>query len=420
MSDMFKFDLQCFAESDIVASDPNLRQMIWSADLWTSAKKQLYFAKFIGKTAEFIIQEKTELTKAAGDQITVPLIPRLIAPGVSGDEVLSGNEEPMQAFDFAVTVDQMAKSVRLKGSMAQQKTQYSLRSAAKTVLSQWMQEYMDQYTFTALTTSYTPNRVVYPAGRSAENAIVAGDILTLAEISKAKRKATLAGQPYAISTSGGTVSATQGGFVLTGSSTAFNTDFAVGDLITVGTQANYVVSITSATVLNVAAAWGTTFSGSSYSAIRYNGARSKLRPVMVNGQPFFVCVIHPYQERDLRNDPDWIGAQQSFAAWRGYDNPIYKGGIGLYDGVIIHTHENVVLSATGSGSTPTQVGHGLLMGAQAGVMAIAQEPTWVEDPSYDYQRKPGFATSLIWGVKKSVFNGEDFAVVQVLSSAVAE
>lgn len=145
-------------------------------------------------------------------------------------------------------------------------------------------------------------------------------------------------------------------------------------------------------------------------------ANPKFRPVKVNGKEHFVMLIHPYQARDLKSDPLWLDAQ-AMANTRGEDNPIFTGALGTYDNVVLHEHENVSITATGSGAA--NVGHALLLGAQAGVRAVAKEPFW-EEEAFDYKNQVGFATGLIYGVAKSVFNLEDFAVINCMTGAAVD
>ena len=167
-----------------------------------------------------------------------------------------------------------------------------------------------------------------------------------------------------------------------------------------------------------------TFSTAVISAARRKAmlANPKVRPVNVNGKNWYVMVVDSYQARDLKNDPIWVAAQKD-ANLRGENNPIFTGALGTYDGVILHEHENIIRTATGAGSI--YVGHALLMGAQAGVYAVAKEPNWVEK-AFDYDDKVGFATGMIRGIEKAKFTDEesdetfDFGVVQVITSSVAD
>ena len=103
-------------------------------------------------------------------------------------------------------------------------------------------------------------------------------------------------------------------------------------------------------------------------------------------------------------------------------NPIFTGATGLYNGVVVHENENVPIGQTGD--TSTWVGHGLLLGAQAGVMANGIDLAWKEK-LFDYDNQYGVAISRTYGVAKSVFKIDgstptDFATVNILTSAVPD
>lgn len=145
-------------------------------------------------------------------------------------------------------------------------------------------------------------------------------------------------------------------------------------------------------------------------------ASPRVRPIRVNGKEHYVLVVHPYCMRDLRRDADWIDAQQ-LANVRGVDNPIFSGAEGMWDGVIIYEHENVY--RTNDGSSSAYIARNLLLGAGAGVWAIGKEPFWREK-TFDYENQVGFATGLIHGFKKAVFDGEDYGVVTLYASAASD
>lgn len=153
----------------------------------------------------------------------------------------------------------------------------------------------------------------------------------------------------------------------------------------------------------------------------------KIRPVRVNGTNHYVMVIDMQQARDLRKDPRWIAAQES-ANIRGEKNPIFSGALGMWDNVVIHEAEgaDVLRTATGmpSGGENIMVGHALLLGAQAGVFAVAKEFDWVEK-NFDYNNQAGVAAGAIFGIAKSVFTDKDkqasdFAVVNVATASIED
>lgn len=147
----------------------------------------------------------------------------------------------------------------------------------------------------------------------------------------------------------------------------------------------------------------------------------KFRPIRINGGDYYIMVLDPYQIRDLKEDEKWINAQQH-ANLRGLKNPIFTGAAGLYNGVVVHENENVPRTQTGSSSC--WVGHGLLLGAQAGVMANGIDLAWKEK-LFDYDNQYGVAISRTYGVAKSVFKIDgstptDFATINILTSSVPD
>ena len=145
-----------------------------------------------------------------------------------------------------------------------------------------------------------------------------------------------------------------------------------------------------------------------------------IRPVKVDGRDTYVMVIHPYQARDLKANADWVDAQK-YANIRGNNNPIFTGAIGMWDGVVVHEHDRVPRTNDGSGNT--EVGHALLLGAQAAVFAEGEAPRYVTK-EFDYDNQIGFAISRMCGMRKTTFkfdnvNDTDFGVINVMTAATA-
>lgn len=324
-----------------------LVQKAWAKDTWTAAIKDSFFNKFMGKSSDSVIQIKDDMKKEAGDTITLSLRMPLLGAGVTGDDILEGNEEAMQFFDMPVTIDQIRHAVRLKGKMEEKKTAKNLRAEAKAALKDWYAEKFDAMFFSALSASPTSYRTVYGGDATAEDEIVDGDKMTCSVISKAKRMASK------------------------------RVTYKVGDV-------THVVP--------------------------------KIRPIKVNGKSVYIMLISLEQLRDLRSDEVWIAAQE-YANVRGEENPIFSGMEGMYDGVVLYSHENVSVTATGD--TGANVGHALLLGAQAGCLAVGSDPEWNEE-MFDYGNKVGFEVGSIFGIAKSKFDGQDFACVHVMTGNAAD
>jgi N4-gp56 family major capsid protein len=141
-------------------------------------------------------------------------------------------------------------------------------------------------------------------------------------------------------------------------------------------------------------------------------ATPKLHPVKIGGKDYYVALIHPDQEHDLKvHDAAWAQAQRE-ARERGDDNPLFEGSVGVWDNVIIHVHENVAISTTFGAGGNIAGAYSMFLGRQAGAFAWGERPRWVEK-DFDYDNKVGFSIGAIYGVTKAVFNAVDHAMYSI-------
>jgi len=141
-------------------------------------------------------------------------------------------------------------------------------------------------------------------------------------------------------------------------------------------------------------------------------ATPKIMPVRIKGKEYYVIVISPDQSFDLKTrDAAWSQAAREARA-AGDSNPLFTGAEGIWDGVVIHSHERVATSAVWGAGGNLNGATALFMGQQAGAIAYAKRRTWNEK-TFDYGNKVGFAIGSILGFTKAVFNSADNAVVGV-------
>lgn len=344
----FKFDQQLFAKGNETVVSAALRQQAWAKQAWSMALKDVTISNFIGSSSDNIVQLDDTLKKDDGDQITFSLRIPLSGAGTLGDDVLEGNEEAQEYYDFKVTINQLRHATRLKGKMEEKKTSLKLRSDAKQSLKDWYAEKIESMYFASLNLNPSANRIVYPTGISAASSITSANTMSCALISKAKRKAKK--------------------------------------------RVTYVDA---------------------------NGVTHvipKIRPVNVDGSKMYVLILTEEQARDLRADPTWISAQAN-ANVRGLDNPFFSGAEGIWDGVAIFTNENTEVTPTGAASI--NVGHALMLGAQAVCFAVGSDPEWNEEV-FDYGNKVAFEMGQIFGIQKSVFDGEDMGVMHIFTASIQD
>ncbi len=139
-----------------------------------------------------------------------------------------------------------------------------------------------------------------------------------------------------------------------------------------------------------------------------------IRPIRTSeDEEWYVMFCDPYAFRDLKTD---MATEHSNAMMRGKNNPIYRDGDLVYDGVIIREVPEIdtyVSSLDGSnstinlltgGSTSARVAPCFLCGAQALGFGLGQRPRIIVDRDYDYQFQPGVAVELKHDIKKMFFD----------------
>jgi N4-gp56 family major capsid protein len=177
----------------------------WSNEVFGEYLSYNPFFNFMGTGSHSIIQVKEELTKTAGDAITVQLRAKLSGAGVTGNNSLKGSEEALVFYDQRIVVDTLRHGVLLKGEMTEKRVAFDLRNQAREALVDWASEKMRADIVEALTdTSVGRDRTRYLYGATDANwnsthATALGNVdatndkLTTDVISKAKRKALLEG-----------------------------------------------------------------------------------------------------------------------------------------------------------------------------------------------------------------------------------
>lgn len=142
------------------------------------------------------------------------------------------------------------------------------------------------------------------------------------------------------------------------------------------------------------------------------GARQyiPIRPIRVDGEEMYVLLVHNDALYDLRTDAQFQQAMRE-ARERGKDNPLFKNATAYWDGVCIHSHEQVTIATDGGGaSVPWSTG--VFFGAQAGLWAWGRRPKIIEK-EFDYENEHGKAYDMIGKASKPVFNSLDYGSLGV-------
>ena len=170
-----------------------LRVQRWAKQLWHTHQRDQFFKQFTGEGSNNIVQLKSDFTKQAGYQMTEGLIMPFSGDGVVNDEILEDAEEAPDFHSMTWTISQLRNAGRYAGEETVQQTEVNLPVEIRDGLGEWMSQKRDEDIFTAAHSSCT--KIYYVNSRASTATVVAGDLLTLADITKAKAYAKSTANP---------------------------------------------------------------------------------------------------------------------------------------------------------------------------------------------------------------------------------
>ena len=156
----------------------------WERELIIEAEKKMFWKHFEGPQGSGMpVIRKDDLTKEPGDQIHVQTLSNLTGSGVSGDTVMTGQEESLRLGQITVTPTFKRHAVSVN-KPARQKANFDTKTAAKGRLAYWLADYIDTQIFTQAVTGRTHRQ--YGNSKLNYGSLTTGDEMGLAEVSKAK------------------------------------------------------------------------------------------------------------------------------------------------------------------------------------------------------------------------------------------
>lgn len=351
--------------------DPKAQKK-WSGQLFVETAKKSYFERFIGESENSIIQRKTELESDAGDRISFDLSVQLRGKPTAGDDRVKGKEESLKFFTDEIIIDQIRKTVSAGGKMTRKRTAHDLRRVAKDRLSDYWSMYIDELHF------------MYLSGARGMNE----DFIEPTDY------AGHAGNPFR---------SPDAQHIIYGGDATSKATIDASD-----TFSRMLVEKASVKARMMRAR---------------DPKAANMLPVTVGSEKNYIILMSPFQEHDLRNEigeKGWLDVQKAASAAEGRKNPIFTGGMGMIDKVVLHSHESVIrFSDYGAGSN-VNAARALFLGRQAGVVAYGTAGglrfTWKEEVD-DFGNEPTVCAGTIIGVSKTRFNGRDFGVCAIDTAA---
>lgn len=334
----------------------------WDIQLFEEFIGQLWWkaSGLMGTSIDNCINVKEDLTKKAGDAITIAHIGQLQGGKVTGNATGIGNEGRVDFFGQRITVDNVRHLVRVDDiPMTQQRVEFDVLQAVKRRLADAAAKDLDEEITTQMSgtsTGRVRGRYLYGAADSNWNA--------------------------------------------THATALTNIDNAADQLTT--------------NIIRIA----------KRKALIPVNATEIMRPIKVqngtNYEEWYDFVAHPYCTRDMfDSDAAWKNAQLNIPPSANRESPIFTGSSfkGAYDGVLIHEYHRINLV-----SSTIQVAHNFLLGAQAAAVVWAQRSKFGEEFG-DLKHRVSYEQHEIRGVAKIVYDlttQEDQGIVHTFAAAVAD
>lgn len=357
--------------------DPKAIQK-WSGALFLETQKKSYFdRKFVGTTDNSVIQRLTDLESGPGDTISYDLSVQLRNKPTYGDNVLEGKEEGLKFASDEIKIDQVRHGVSVGGKMTRKRTAHNLRQVGRDRLSDYWAKFIDEMHF------------IYLSGARGINEDFTEDVAWAGHATNALQAPDAGHTIY-----GGTA---------TSKSTVTASDKMSRAVIERGELKAKTMRST-------------------------DPSKSNMLPVNINGEAHYVCLMSEFAAYDLRQDTGsngWLDLQKAAAAAEGRASPIFKGGLGMLNSVVLHSHQSAIrFNDYGSGNN-VLAGRSLLLGRQAGVIAYGSTGglrfDWTEEVG-DHGNMPKVASGIILGIKKTRFappggTPSDFGVLSIDTAA---
>lgn len=360
------------ARTTILPSDPNKRKA-WAAAVANDAAQEQYFARLVGaEGSRSAVIKKTELEKGNGDEVTTALVAKLRGAPITDGQKLAGQEFKLQHAAHTMRINEFRHGVNVGARIEQSRAGYNLKQQGREKLTEYIKELYEQIIVTA-----------------ASGARGVGDEISHFDTA-------YAGYPNALRTPDAAHL-----FVGTAGDKAKGT-LVAGDKLTLAT-------------VNKLRTKAKKMLGGKDKAV-------KMTPIRKGGKDCFVLAVLPEVMQDIRDDvgaQGWFEAQKALTAAVGKESEIFKGGAGMFNGVLIDEMEvGVKFSDYGSGSN-VAAARSLFLGANAisvahGTKGMADGMSVSLDEDMDDRKHDHILFfEMIFGADKTQFDGLDYGQITV-------
>lgn len=357
--------------TSILPTDP-VKRKAWAAKVANDAAQKQYFARMIGEEgSRSAVVRKTDLEKGNGDEVTTTLVAKLQGKARREGEKLAGHEFKMQHASHTMRINEHRHGVNIGARIDQDRVGFNLRRQGREKLTDYIKEL------------YEHTIVAAAAGARG----VGEELHTL--------EAGYTGYPNALR-------APDAAHLFVGTA---------GDK-------------TKSTLANTDKLSLATINKLRTKAVRMLGGKGKpvkMEKVMKGGKECFIMAVCPEVMQDIRDDAGaqgWFEAQKALVGAVGKEAELFKGGAGMFNGVLVDEMEfGVYFNDYGGGSLAAT--RSLFMGANAVIVANGTKgmrdgmTVSIDEDTDDRGHDSILFFETIFGADKAQYEGMDYSMISV-------
>ena len=360
------------SRTTILPSDPNKRKA-WAASVANDAGSAQYFSRLQGpEGSRSAVIKKTELEKGAGDEVTTALVAKLRGAPITEGKKLSGQEFRLQHSAHTMRINEFRHGVNIGARIEQSRVGFNLKQQGREKLTEYIKELYEEIQVCAASGARGIGNEIQHHGLD------------------------YVGYPNALR-------APDAGHLFVGTA---------GDKAKATLVAGDKMSLATVNKLRTKA--------KKMLGINENGV--KMTPINKNGKDCFVLAVLPEVMQDIRDDvgaQGWLEAQKALTASIGKEAEWFKGGAGMFNGVLIDEMEVGVRFGDYGSGTNIPAARSLFMGANAlsvahGTKGMADGMSVsLDEDTADRKHDAILFFEMIFGADKSQFKGMDYGMISV-------
>lgn len=361
------------ARTSILPTDANKRKA-WAAKVAQDSSKEQYFSRMVGpEGSRSAIIQKTDMEKGAGDEVVTALVAKLRGMPVTEGEKLAGKEFRLQHASHTMRVNEFRQGINIGANIDQSRVGFNLKSQGREKLTEYVKEMYEEVICMHLS----------------------GARGTGTEIQH--WPTTYAGYPNALR-------APDAAHLFVGT----DNTHAKATLVTTDT-------LKLSTINKLRTKAKKMLGGQPDNAV-------KMVQILKGGKECFVLAVCPEGMQDIRDDSGaqgWFEAQKALTAAIGKESEIFKGGAGMFNGVLVDEMETCVKFSDYGAGANVAAARALFFGANAGFIAHGTRgmdqgmTVTLGEDSDDREHESILYFEMIFGADKCVFNSMDYGLITV-------